>query len=823
MRVVLSVIVLLLLGLNSGAESWIRINQLGYLPDAVKVAVMISDENKEDGGFELCDAITHQPLFKGKMQVADASFFGMKSAARLDFSAFHSSGSYYVRCVGVKSPVFKIGTHVYDGAADFLLRYMRQQRCGFNPYLNDSCHTHDGVIVDHPTLSGTIIDVKGGWHDASDYLQYSTTSINAVFNLLWAYQSHPASFGDDFDANGRPDKNGIPDVLDEARWGLEWMLKMNPDSSTFFNQIADDRDHAGYRLPNDDHVVYGNSLHRPVYFVTGKPQGLGDHKNRTTGVSSVGGKFCSSYALDAQVFAGCDAEFGALLAKKAKDAWNFSVGDLGNTQTACYLSPYFYEEDNFVDDLQLAAWQMFRLTGKDDYLKQADYWGRLESVSPWMIQNGARHYQYYPFVNVAHGLMAQHHEDPNSPFVQYYRDGLQYLKERGKGNAFFIGIPFIWCSNNLVVAALTQAYLYQQATGDTEFAVMEASLRDWLFGCNPWGTSMICGYPHWGDSPMDPHSSITLMKEETTFGGLVDGPVYRYIFEGLRGVILRNDDLYAPFQHGQVVYHDDMGDYSTNEPTMDGTASLSFYLSAMQNLGSSKIKSSNHDEVDRYGAIIRRKTTQKHIYLLFSADTRGEGFPHVIKTLDRNNVKASFFLTGHFLDDKNFSKYVRQLVAKGHYVGPHSDTHLLYNDWDKRDSTIVGHQLFVNDLMSNYSKLYSFGVNRNDKKFFLPPYEWYNGDICQWADELGVTVIGLTPDTGTNADYTTPDMKNYKSSTQLMNRLLQYESRNADGLNGAFLLIHPGTHPDRNDKFYLHLDEMIGLLKQKGYQFKSLK
>jgi hypothetical protein len=77
---------------------------------------------------------------------------------------------------------------------------------------------------------------------------------------------------------------------------------------------------------------------------------------------------------------------------------------------------------------------------------------------------------------------------------------------------------------------------------------------------------------------------------ETTFGGLVDGPVYRTIYNGLKGIVLFEPDPYASFQNGIAVYHDDMGDYSTNEPTMDGTASLSYCLSSLEKEGLRQVK-----------------------------------------------------------------------------------------------------------------------------------------------------------------------------------------------------------------------------------------
>ncbi len=93
---------------------------------------------------------------------------------------------------------------------------------------------------------------------------------------------------------------------------------------------------------------------------------------------------------------------------------------------------------------------------------------------------------------------------------------------------------------------------------------------------------MVYGLPSWGDTPTDPHSAFTHLKNYTIDGGLVDGPVYTSIYKNLIGIQLYNEDEYAPFQSDLAVYHDDYGDYSTNEPTMDGTASLIYLLAAEQ-------------------------------------------------------------------------------------------------------------------------------------------------------------------------------------------------------------------------------------------------
>lgn len=575
---------------------WIRINQLGYLPQSDKVAVFLIQDSAyakkfiEIKNFEVKDSATGKTAGKFKVEKDFGAWEQFNNTVRLNFSAFQTPGTYYIEAGGVKSPYFKIGANVYDGTADFLLNYMRQQRCGWNPYTQDSCHLDDGFIVsDNRRLDGKHVDVVGGWHDATDYLQYSTTSLNAIFQMMFAYQNNPGAFGDQYDANGMPGANGIPDIIDEIRWGLDWALKMNPEKNIMFNQIADDRDHIGFRYPANDPARYGRKTpDRPVYQVTGVPQVRGKFMNNTTGVSSTAGKFASTFALGAQIMREYDPEYAAKLQEKAKDAYEFAQTKPGAQQTASVVSPYIYAEDSWADDMELAAIQLDYLGQGGEYLADAIKYAGMEPVTPWMGADTANHYQWYPFVNLGHYFVAQNAKGAErDTVIAYMKKGLEGILKRGETNPFLNGVPFIWCSNNLVVAAITQCRLYEQLTGSKEFAEMEASLRDWLFGCNPWGTSMIVGMPSWGDYPDDPHTSYRDggKKLAATPGGLVDGPVYLSIYNQQIGVRLSKEDVYAPFQTSMCVYHDDFGDYSTNEPTMDGTASLSFYLSSMQEMG----------------------------------------------------------------------------------------------------------------------------------------------------------------------------------------------------------------------------------------------
>ncbi|MGI8638082.1 MAG: glycoside hydrolase family 9 protein [Segetibacter sp.] len=568
-------------------DAVIRINQLGYSPAGVKVAVFAGKTPVTVVDFELIDSASNHPVFKGRAGFQFGKYGPFQSTYRLDFSRFTKAGKYFLKAGNVVSVPFRIDEKVYDGAADFCLRYMRQQRSGFNPFLKDSCHTHDGYTLYAPVPDSTHIDVVGGWHDASDYLQYSTTTANATYHLLAAYRDFRSVFKDEKLSNGLDGKNNIADILDEAKWGLDWLLKMHPKDNWLFNQLGDDRDHKGMRIPKEDTNFYGKGLERPVYFCTGLPQVRGKFMNNTTGVASTAGKFSSAFGLGSQLFSAIDKRYAAALQKKSATAIKIGYDKPGACQTASVLSPYIYAEDNWTDDMELATATQYALhttaIDKNTDLTKAYNYALQEKVTPWLGTDTAKHYQWYPFINVGHYELAKQLKDSRrDTIIKYYKEGIERVWQKSKSNAFYRGVPFIWCSNNLTVSFAIQCYWYRQLTNDDTYIQLEQACFDWIFGCNPWGTSMVYGLPAGGDTPADPHSAFTHLKNYPIDGGLVDGPVYTSIYSNLIGITLYGGDEYQSFQSDLAVYHDDYGDYSTNEPTMDGTASLIYLLASKQ-------------------------------------------------------------------------------------------------------------------------------------------------------------------------------------------------------------------------------------------------
>lgn len=223
-----------------------------------------------------------------------------------------------------------------------------------------------------------------------------------------------------------------------------------------------------------------------------------------------------------------------------------------------------------------------------------------------------------------------------------------------------------------------------------------------------------------------------------------------------------------------------------------------------------------------HGAIVRGDTSASELALVFTGDEFADGGMHIIQVLEQQGLRASFFLTGKFYRNPEFEELINKLRTGGHYLGAHSDRHLLYCDWEKRDSLLVSREEFIIDLENNYRAMQSFGLEKEDALFYLPPYEWYNETISLWTREMGLHLVNLTYGTLSHADYTLPGNSGYRKSQEIYESILNFEASRDSGLRGFILLSHIGTAPQRNDKFYLYLEDLIKTLKSRGYRFQRI-
>ena len=219
------------------------------------------------------------------------------------------------------------------------------------------------------------------------------------------------------------------------------------------------------------------------------------------------------------------------------------------------------------------------------------------------------------------------------------------------------------------------------------------------------------------------------------------------------------------------------------------------------------------------GGIIRARRDRRALALCYTGHEFGESLPVILDELAPRQLHASFFFTGDFLRHPNFRPLVERLVADGHYLGPHSNTHLLYCEWTPERPTLVTHEQFRADLLANLAEIERYGVPRAAVTHFIPPYEHYNEEIVAWCADMGITVVNYTPGTLSAADWTPEDFARYRGTDEILESIYRKEREDPYGLSGFLLLMHAGAGPKRPDKSSRRLGELLDTLLAGGYQF----
>lgn len=277
----------------------ILINQLGYTPDMKKTAVLRG---------ELADLLQvinaeGEVVLTLPVDAKRADIWG-DAVAVADFSALHAPGVYTLRCGREESWPFPIADAPYQTCLTALVDMFYYQRCGddlddrVGPFAHPACHTAPARVY------GTedFLEVSGGWHDAGDFGRYIVPAAKAVADLLLAWQWNPAAFA----------QPGLTPILAEARWELEWMLKMQRPDGGVYHKVSCAR-FCGMIMPHEEQEEL---IISPV---------------STTAT----GDFAACMAMASRFYAGVDAVFSHRMLEAAKRAWDF----LEKTEPILFRNP----------------------------------------------------------------------------------------------------------------------------------------------------------------------------------------------------------------------------------------------------------------------------------------------------------------------------------------------------------------------------------------------------------------------------------------------------------------------------------------------------
>lgn len=253
---------------------FIKIDQLGYRPNDQKIAVIanpITGYNNTTSfspgaTYQVRDWVTDAVVYTGTLTVWNGGATQAQSGDKVwwfDFSSFTTTGSYYIFDVtnNVGSYRFEIDDCVYGNALMQAMRMFYYQRCGAakaTPYAgagwtDTPCHQGNQQDADCRLYNNTNIstskNLSGGWHDAGDYNKYVNFTWGTLCDLLLAYEENPTVWPDNF--NIPESGNGIPDLLDEVKYELDWLLKMQNNDGSVLSVIGG----GGMSPPSADNQV----------------------------------------------------------------------------------------------------------------------------------------------------------------------------------------------------------------------------------------------------------------------------------------------------------------------------------------------------------------------------------------------------------------------------------------------------------------------------------------------------------------------------------------------------------------------------------------
>jgi len=529
----------------SSSDVYFRINQVGYLNNEPKSAVILSNKNFLNKKFYIVSVNENEEVLEGKISKNFGQYASFKYSYQIDFSRVFKTGRYKIKLDEYVSPSFEVGEINYDEMTTALLDFFKVQRCGYtSPYLHKVCHIADAtsLIIDGKQTDEKL-DLTGGWHDAGDYTKFLNTTALATYMLIFSYEFDPIKFG--FDEN----KNGAPDILEEAKVGLDWLLRCNYQNKLLVTQVQDLRDHdVGWRMPENDTLRFD----RPAYLGIGK---------------NLIGIYVSALAIGARVwrdkFYMDDFADNCLTVAENFYSLRNSVPDLDSTGTGAYL------DKTFNGKLALAAIEMFKTTNRKTFLEQAKNYADLAGADYW--------WSYGDISSLAHFRISEF----DIKYADYIKMSLNNYKKNSLKYVFSNGVSFGWGANNTLLGITLKNILYKKITSSNEFDTLAAQQRDYVLGKNPWGICFVSGFGF--RSSKNLHHQVRFFTNKLP-GGFAAGPVSKKNFESY-SIPLENSNADKQFQDENAVYFDEKNDYLTNEPTIVANATAIF---VMGNLSSKK-------------------------------------------------------------------------------------------------------------------------------------------------------------------------------------------------------------------------------------------
>jgi endoglucanase len=543
-----------------GATANIKVDQVGYPSNAPKIGLV----GAAGETFSLKRASDNAVVFEGKLGAAARDGNSGDQVQAADFSSFRQAGTYYIDVPGVgRSWKFAVSRDVFSRAYYFSMRAFYGQRCGtavdlgpeFRGYTHAICHTK-GEFHSTSGKQGPRDNV-GGWHDAGDYGRYVVNSGISTGSLLWAWEMYGAKIKD-VTMNIPETGNGTPDILNEARWNLEWMLKMQDDDGGVWHKQTSEH-FSGFVMPEDDKLI-------------SEVIGTGSAPYKSTCATA---DLAAVAAIAARVYKQFDAKFADRNLEAARKAWDWTEKNPNVTfKNPPGVATGEYGDSDCADERVWAAAELWRTTGDAAYSKF--FLKNYAEFLPTLDSPAAEGWKNVASMGLWTYALANRTEADKSVISDIRNSSLAVAKriaKRTRENPYHVSLTakdFVWGSNGVAAAYGMQLLVANALSPDRQFVDAALDNLHYLLGRNTFSLSWVTQlgenpyhHPHHRPSGADQNS-------EPWPGLLSGGPN-----AGRQDALLRALPADLP---PAKVYADEQGSYASNEIAINWQAALVFLL-----------------------------------------------------------------------------------------------------------------------------------------------------------------------------------------------------------------------------------------------------
>lgn len=538
-------------------EHYVRYNQAGYKIGNPKSIIINATENLTGNYWELLkgDSVVVKGEI-GKSLTGRGDHTNLPFNYKIDFSSVNKEAIYSFNFAGKKHPI-KVSNNPYNPYVKDVLRYLRQQRSGsFDGLDKDPGHFNDSVALVYdqigdemkwePNKTGLKANAVGGWYDAGDYLKFTLTTAYTTYNLLRAYEENPSLF--DYQLYS---KSGLNDLMDEAKFGLDYLTRCLVNDSTFIFQIGDSRDHnLGNRLPADD-----TNKHRYAYC----------SMSRTHMAFS-----SAALAVGARIFKDTDSTLAAEYLALSEKLFILSEKHKG---VYWYQKEHeiFYADKTPYDNLLLASAELANTTENKDYERKVQYYSSMAGRGYWA--------SWSEFNMIAHARAGKYYSRSTNYLIADI-EGFETIALTPQ-NIWKMPHEYTWGSLYSFFNVACASLLHDSLIQTNEFGYLAQEVVDYTFGKNNWGVSFLAS-EKLNNSVRNIYSQAYILQPNLfPTGGIAEGPgdtkshlemvKWFQLSEKARGS--------EKFNTNKVVFYDDPTDFQTMETTIAGLSDGIFLLS----------------------------------------------------------------------------------------------------------------------------------------------------------------------------------------------------------------------------------------------------